>query len=150
MANSRRREITNYIKDQLSLINGQTSTLDPLYKYSKNLFGNVFRRVKFIDEINDFPSIYLQAGTENRIYQSYTLVEAKLEIVIRTYVKSPTPAEDLESLTQDIEHVIYNIPSNLDIGIIDITIDNISNDEGLLAPFGIGEIFITVHYELED
>ena len=102
MATSRRREITNYIKNQLSLINGQVSTFDPTFTYENNLFGNVFRRLKFIDEINDFPAVYLQAGTENRIYQSYELVEANLDIVLRIYVKSTNSEEQLESITQDI------------------------------------------------
>lgn len=149
MALSRRREIINFIKDQLSLINGQISTFDPSFTYTNNIFGNVYRRIMFIDEINDHPTISLQAGSENRIYHSSGLVEASLDLVLRVYVNSDTPAEDLESLVADIEHVIYSLDRDPDMGIMDIIIENISTDEGLLAPNGLGEVFVTVFYKLK-
>ncbi len=146
---SRRREIVNSIVTELKKINGGVSTFNPSYTYNLNLFNNVFRRIKFIDEVNDFPSAYLQAGDETRIYNTQYMVEAELPIVIRCYTNSPTPTEDLEKLAADVEHVIYSLPIQTDLGIQDIIIDSISNDEGLIEPFGIGEVFITVLYELE-
>lgn len=148
MATSRRRVIANELVTQLKKINGGVSTFNPSYRYKVNLFSNVIRRLKFIDEVNDFPSIYLQVGDENRIFQSENVVEALLEIVIRCYVKSGTPTQDLEDLAIDIEHVLENQQLSSSLGVLDITIDSISNDEGLIKPFGIGEVFVIVSYEL--
>lgn len=148
MATSRRREIANELVIQLKKINGGVSTFNGSYTYNINLNSNVFRRIKFIDEVNDFPSVYLQAAEEIRIYQSHEFVEAELSVVIRSYVNTETAPQDLENLALDIEHILYNLPTTTSLGILDITIDSISNDEGLMIPWGIGEIFITVQYEL--
>lgn len=150
MAISRRREIINFIKDKIALINGGTSTLKTGYLYLTNLSGNSFRQIRFLDEVNDFPSVYLQADSEVRIHHSSQLTEALLPIAIRCYVHAEDPIVFLNNLIQDIEHIIYNIPTTTkNLGIMDITIDSISTDEGLATPFGIGEVFITVQYDLE-
>ena len=56
----------------------------------------------------------------------------------------------MENLIEDVEHVTYSIPSQSDKGILQFSISNISTDEGLLEPFGLGEVFINVEYEIED
>ena len=67
MTTNRRSEIVdNILIPELKKINGDTSTFDSSYTYKTNLFNNVFRGVKFLDEVNDFPAIYLAAGTEIR------------------------------------------------------------------------------------
>ena len=108
MATSRRRDIANFLVGELKKIDGGVSTFDSSYTYQVNLFDNVFRRLKFLDEINDFPSVYLQAGTENRIYDSKGLTTSTLDIMLRVYVHKETAVEELESTMQDIEFVIYN------------------------------------------
>lgn len=147
---SRRREIANLVVDNLKLINGQVSTFDPSYTYLNNIFNNAFRKLKFIDEINDFPSIYSQAGVEDRTYHSDQLIEAELEMIIRCYVRTENAQNALENLIQDVEHVVYHIPSNPSLGIQDIIIDSISTDEGLIEPYGIAEINILATYVLDD
>lgn len=151
MAISRRRDIIHFIRDKLKLINGGNSTLNPSYRYKTNVSENVHRRIVFLDEVNDFPSLYLQGDDEVRIYQSAGLTEAILPIAVRCYVRDEDSLDFLNNLTQDIEHVLYNLTYNAlkPLGIMDITIDAISTDEGLAAPFGIGEVFLTVQYVLE-
>ena len=63
---SRRKEIVEFVVGQLKNINGGTSTYDSVYGYNNNLFDNVYRKLKFLDEVNDFPAIYVSAGTEIR------------------------------------------------------------------------------------
>ena len=57
---SRRKEIVQYIVGQLKNIDGQSSTYDASYTYNNNLFENVFRKLKFLDEVNDFPAVMYQ------------------------------------------------------------------------------------------
>ena len=52
-------------------------------------------------------------------------------------------------LVQDIEHVIYSLGDNPEMGILDITIDNISTDEGLTTPYGIAEVELTIVYRID-
>jgi len=148
MTFSRRRNIINSVVNELKNINGSVSSYDGSYTYTTSVNNKVFRRVKFLDEVNDFPSVYLQADQEVRDYQTYEFTIGLLPIIIRCYVHSSTAQQDLENLFVDIEHVIDNFPIN-QYDILDITIDSISSDNGLIEPFGIGEIEISVLYEID-
>ena len=149
MATSRRRDIANFLVGELKKINGAVSTFDSSYTYQVNLFDNVFRRLKFIDEINDFPSVYLQAGTEDRVYDSKGLTTSTLDLMIRVYVHTENAVEELESTMQDIEFVIYNMDTEK-YGIMDVQVASMGTDEGLLDPYGIGEVAVTVQYDVTD
>ena len=147
---SRRKEIIEFLVTQLKEIDGQTSGFSASYTYGNNLFNNVFRKLKFLDEGNDFPAIYISAGTEIRDFNSKNLTLATLDATIRAYVFGEDNSQDLsDSLVQDIEHVIYSLGDNPDKGILDITIDNISTDEGLATPYGIAEVELTIVYRLD-
>ena len=149
MATSRRRDIANFLVGELKKIDGGVSTFDSSYTYQVNLFDNVFRRLKFLDEINDFPSVYLQAGAENRIYDTKGLTTSTLDIMLRVYVHTETSVEELESTMQDIEFVIYNMDTEK-YGMMDVQVSTMGTDEGLLDPYGIGEVGVTVQYDVTD
>ena len=147
MATSRRTEIINFLVTELKKIDGGTSTFNSNYTYNTNLFNNVERKLKFLDEINDFPSLYIAGGTEIREFNSENLTTATLDATIRAYVFSEDNSQsDIDNLVQDIEHVIYNIGDNSSKGIQQFNIANISADEGLLTPYGLSEFEITIQY----
>lgn len=147
---NRRTEIVNYLIERLKNIDGDISPYDNSYQFKLNIFNNAYRKIKFLDEVNDFPSIYLSAGTEIRNFQSENLTVATLTVIIRAYVYGEDNSQSLaDDLVQDIEHVIYHIGDNPDKGILDITIENITEDEGLAFPYGIAEIELSVVYRLE-
>jgi hypothetical protein len=148
MALSRRKEITELLVTELKKINGAISTFDPSYTYNHNVSNNVFRRMKFLDEINDFPTVCITAGTENRVYNTFGVTIGELDLAIRSYLKAESPIPAAENLAEDIEHIVYNLGDRSDIGVLDITIDSISTDEGLVAPFGILEVSILARYQL--
>lgn len=149
MATSRRTEIIDLLVTELKKIDGGTSTFNSNYTYNTNLFNNVERKLKFLDEINDFPSLYIAGGTEIREFNSENLTTATLDATIRAYVFSEDNSQsDIDNLVQDIEHVIYNIGDNSSKGIQQFNIANISADEGLLTPYGLSEIEITIQYIL--
>jgi len=148
---SRRKEIINIIIAALKEIDGQ-AVIGKNYTYNNNLFNNVFRGIKFLDEVNDFPSLYISAGTENRDFNSKSLTVAELDVTIRAYIYGQDNSQSLaDDIIQDIEFVIYQqIAFDPDKGILDITIDSISTDEGLAAPYGISEINLLVAYRLQN
>ena len=152
MTTNRRSEIVdNVLIPESKKITGGTSSFDSSYTYNTNLFNNVFRGVKFLDEVNDFPAIYLAAGTEIRDFESLSLTVATLDVTIRAYVYGEDNSQSLaDDLIQDIEHVIYSLEDNPDKGVQDIIIDSITVDEGLVEPYGLAEVILQIAYRLEN
>ena len=151
MATNRRSEIVDLIITELKKINGGVSTFDSSYTYNVNLFDNVFRAVKFLDEVNDFPALYLAAGTEIRNFESLSLTVATLDVTIRAYVYGEDNSQSLaDDLLEDIEHVIYSLEDSPTKGIQDITIESITVDEGLVEPYGLAEVNLQITYRLEN
>jgi len=151
MTTNRRSEIVDLLITELKNINGGTSTYDATYTYNVDLFNNVFRGVKFLDEVNDFPAIYLAAGAEIRDFESLSLTVATLDVTIRAYVYGEDNSQSLaDDLLEDIEHVIYSLGDYPDKGIQDIIIEGITVDEGLVEPYGLAEVNIQVTYRLEN
>lgn len=147
---SRRKEIVEFLVTQLKEIDGQSSGFSASYTYNHNLYENVYRKLKFLDEVNDFPALYVSAGTEFRNFNSKSLTVATLDVTIRAYVYGEDDSQSqADDLVQDVEHVIYSLEDSPDKGILDITIDNISTDEGLAVPYGLAEIELTIVYRLD-
>tara|TARA_B100002019_G_C20951085_1_gene441644 strand:- start:37 stop:489 length:453 start_codon:yes stop_codon:yes gene_type:complete len=145
---NQRRNIINHILTNLKLIDGSISSLNSNYTFQNNAFNNVFRKVKFLDEVNDFPSIFFQVGEEVRVYNTSGNTTGLIPLTLRIYVNDEESSGSLDSLIQDIEHVIYNIDTGVH-NIRDMTISSVDTDEGLVKPYGIGEIEILIEYELD-
>ena len=141
---SARSKIVNALVTKLKLIDGTGV-------YEANIFGNVFNKLKFWDEVNDYPSLFLNAGPETREYLPAEFKWGYLTVTIRVYVKAEEPEAALESLFTDIEYIIDNNGElDYDSGneTEDIKIMSIYTDEGLLAPIGVGEITLQIMYAL--
>ena len=121
--------------------------------FNTDVYGNVSPRLKFWDEVNEFPSIHLNAGSETRTYQSAGYKDRFLAVTVRVYVQAEDSVEALEELLEDIETVIE---TNSRLSYTDrrgdeqftqqITIISIDTDEGVLEPLGVGEILLEVRY----
>ena len=151
MTTNRRSEIVDFLITSLKNIDGGTSNYSASYTFNVNLFNNVYRGVKFLDEVNDFPAIYLAAGAENREFESLSLTVATLDVTIRAYVYGEDNSQSLaDDLLEDIEHVIYSLEDSPTKGIQDITIESITVDEGLVEPYGLAEVNLQITYRLEN
>ena len=151
MTTNRRSEIVDFLITNLKNIDGGTSNYSASYTFNVNLFNNVFRGVKFLDEVNDFPAIYLAAGAENREFESLSLTVATLDVTIRAYVYGEDNSQSLaDDLLEDIEHVIYSLEDSPTKGIQDITIESITVDEGLVEPYGLAEVNLQITYRVEN
>ena len=148
---SQRRDIIKILTTNLKLIDGSQSPLAS-YTFKTDIHNNMYRGFKTLEEINDFPSLFLVAGTETRTYNTVGTTIANLPVTIRIYTyedEEELVNYQIHDLVQDIEHVIYNLPrdySNLEI--LDITIKSITTDEGLLTPYGIVELQVQASYEV--
>ena len=143
---TRRQAIVNALVDKLKKIDGNG-------EYLTNLFNNVHPRLKFWDEIEEFPAVHLNAGSESREYQGGGYKDRFMSVTLRCYVNSEDAVEDLDKLLEDVEVVLED---NSRLQYIDrkgvtqythqITIISIDTDEGVLEPYGVGEMTIEVRY----
>jgi len=147
---SNRNLINDAIIACLKKIDGRTSPYSPDYEFKTNLNENVYRGFVFIDEINDFPSVYVTSGQEERIYHTNNLTESIVSSALRCYIYGPDSQNQVDNIISDIEHVIYSSNFDTTLQIQDITIKEILTDSGLLEPYGMAEIFLTVRFEIFD
>ena len=144
---SRRTSIVKALAERLKTIDGTPP-------YITNLQGLSFAKLKFWDEINDFPSVYLSPGTELREYHPADFAWGMLGVCVKVYCKSEdTAQEELEQLLEDLERcidanrqLVYDTDNNYET--TEILIDSITTDEGLLAPYAVGEINLQVRYQI--
>ena len=140
-----RTSIVKALAEKFKLIDGSTG-------YKSNIHTNAYTKLKFWDECNDFPCIYMSTGSETREYLPGNFKWAFLNISIKVYVKGEDPAKELEDLLEDVEKVIDEYrtlmydETNPAKQTIEILINSIVTDECLLEPYGVGEVNITVQY----
>lgn len=145
---SNRSNIVNHIITNLKKIDGRTSPFSSSYEFSTNLYENIYRGLKYIDEINEFPCVYLQCLREIRLYTTANATEGVVELALRCYFHSDENSLSTNNIVSDIEHVLYNMDSDLELNIQQITITEIIVDSGLLEPYGMAEIFLSVSFEI--
>jgi hypothetical protein len=145
---SRRTSIITALAAKLNTINGQGV-------YKTNLFNNAYPKLKFWDEVNDFPSVYMSPGMEQREYLPGDFAWGYLGISIKIYCKGDDSQQQLENLLSDIEvcvdanrQLIYDPDINKNFETTEILIQSITTDEGLLAPYAVGEINLQVRYQV--
>ncbi len=122
-------------------------------QYLVDLNNQVYPFLKFWDEVDEFPAIHLNAGSETRTYQGGGYKDRFLVITIRCYVNEEGVQEALNKLMEDVETVIeensrleYSDAQNNVFSTQQITLVSIDTDEGVLEPLGVGEILIEVQY----
>lgn len=143
---TRRRSIVNALAEKFKEINGTNG-------YVTNLYECSYPILKFWDEINSFPSVYMSPGSETREYHPADFAWGFLGISVKAYVKGEDAQEQLEYLLADLERcidqnrtLIYDSETGYET--TEILIQSITTDEGLLAPYGVGEINLEVRYQI--
>ena len=143
---SRRKRIVDALVEKLKTINGQGAFLTDVGE-------NVHPRMKFWDEVDEFPAIHINAGSETRDYRSAGVRDRFLSVNIRCYVQADDAQEELNELMEDVETVIednsrlqYTDKLNNVFFTQQITVISIDTDEGVLEPLGVGEMLIEVRY----
>ena len=142
---SRRSGITTALADVFSRIDGRGLYYQAVAEASP--------RLKFWDEIEEFPALHLNAGSETRLYQTAGVRDRFLAVTIRCYVQDEEAQEALNELMEDVETVLednsrlqYGDKANNVYYTQQLTIISIDTDEGVLEPLGVGEILIEVRY----
>ncbi len=142
---SRRTSIVNALVKKLKLING----VNP---YKVNISNNAYPILKFWNEVEDLPAIYVTAGPEHREYLPAGFAWVFMTVCMKVYCKGETSQLQLENLLEDIERVI-DTNQNLEYDTVkhhettQILVQSIVTDEGLLAPYAVGEITVQFQYQ---
>ena len=143
---TRRQGIVNALVNKLKDIDGTGF-------FRANVNENVVPRLKFWDEVEEFPAIHLNAGSETRQYQAGGYKDRFLTITIRCYVQDEDAVGALDELLEDVETIIeensqltYKDRNNVDQHTHQITVVSIDTDEGVLEPLAVGEMLLEVRY----
>jgi len=143
---SKRTSIVKALAEKFKVIDGSAG-------YNSNIYGNSSAKLKFWDEVSDFPAIYVVAGSETREYLPSNFTWGYLGVSLKIYTKGEDAQQLLENLLEDVEKVIdanrvltYDTVNNYDT--TEILITSITTDEGLLSPYSVGEINLQVRYSI--
>tara|TARA_B100001245_G_scaffold28578_1_gene18511 strand:- start:8038 stop:8490 length:453 start_codon:yes stop_codon:yes gene_type:complete len=143
---TRRQGIVNAIVEKLKKIDGTGY-------YHVDLGQNVHPRLKFWDEVEEFPGVHVNAGMETREYLTGGVKNRFLTIMLRCYVNEENAVDGLDALLEDVETVLednsgmtYKDKLGVTQSIQQITILSINTDEGVLEPMGVGELTLEVRY----
>jgi len=144
---TKRKKVVDALVEKLKLINGQ-------HPYNSNVSSNVSGRLKFLDEIEQYPAVCVVASDEFREYQPGDFKWRLLDLTIRAYINDNNDAqetlallmEDIERVIDDNDNLVYDDSVDPNQSATSLTIGSISTDEGVIAPLGIGEMTVRVRY----
>lgn len=154
---SRRTEIIDFLVSELKRINKTTDSrvglLRSPYTYKSDVGENVFRRFKYLDEINDFPAITMSVVDEDREAIGADVHFGNLDLTFRGYVKSENALDACDDLADDIEFVIDGINHTATAAskeIVDCKVMAVESDQGLFEPYGIAMVDIEIIYQQDE
>jgi hypothetical protein len=143
---SRRTSIVSALAEKFKSINGTGI-------YKTNLNDCAYPKLVFWTETNNFPSVYVTPGSEVREYLPGDFKWGFLGVSIKVYCKGDEAQEQLEALLEDVENcvdknrvLVYD--ATLGWETTEILVTSITTDEGLLAPYAVGEINLQIRYEI--
>ena len=147
VSRTKRKKVVDALVNKIKLINGQ-------YPYNSNVSDNVDGRMKFLDEIEQYPKVCVVAGDEFREYQPNAFKWRLLDLTIRVYIHDNNDTqetlalllEDLERVIDDNDNLVYDDTVDPSQSTTSLTIGSITTDEGVIAPLGIGEMTVRVRY----
>lgn len=147
MKGSGRQAITRALVEKFKDIDGQG-------QWNTNLFKNVEPKLKFWDEVNDFPYVSVVAANESRENLPSGFEWGFLVVNVRIYVNQDESQDALELIMADIEQCVRDnrdlVYGSIEQGqtTTDISLLSLETDGGLLNPLGIGEMVFLIQYQI--
>lgn len=143
---SKRTSIAKALTEKLKSINGTSP-------YTTDLADAVFPKLVFWDECQNFPAVFVIPGSESREYLPSDFTWGFLALSLKLYCKGDNSQDQLETLLEDVEKcidrnrvLVYDQAKGWET--TEILITSITTDEGLLAPYAVGEITLQVRYQV--
>ena len=117
---------------------------------------NVTRQMVFLNEVNDFPFVCMLVEPETRFHYGAGHKLATLAISLRGYVFDGDSGGEVLDLAEDLGIDIETAAiepfaeAHRDLGVEFAAVESFRTDEGLMSPYGIADLTITITYEVED
>ena len=109
----------------------------------------MFKRYKYLDEINDFPSITFVPRLETRDHRGAGLKLATLQIDLRLYEYDRDIAE-LDLRLREVEDQVDTFAAaQRALGVEIAQVVTVGTDEGLMRPYQVGDMQILITYEVD-
>lgn len=146
--------LLNSLVDHIKLINGQTHIVNGCpfspYTYKTNVFNNVTEDFKFLENINDFPTVsFFQTSVEHRIEQGSGEIYGAVNYIVRCYFMASDNDEQADDFIEDLQFSINSFKyTQTNTDLVDLKILAVSSDEKILDPYGIAEVSIALVYRL--
>ena len=108
----------------------------------------VTRGFKWLDSINDFPYISYNVQDSSLYHIGANFRYYAMDIALRAYVRGENSQALLDQLMLDIEDITINFRDAADptLEIVDARIISTHGDEGLMEPYGVTDMRITITY----
>ena len=144
---TRRRSIVGAIAEKLyENLNGAAPF--------RSAVQSVEPRLRFWDEVQDFPAIQVGAGQETREYEGAGFRFRFLRVTVRCYVNDSDDVilaleellEDVETVLEDNDPLTYTDSTGTSQTTAKTTILSVDTDEGVLEPLGVGEVIVEIQY----
>lgn len=135
-------------------INGQEHVVQGCpfspYTYKNNVFNNVTDQLKFLENINDFPTVtFFQTSSEQRFERGGGEVYATVNYIVRCYFMASENDEQADDFIEDMQYSINSFKyTQTDGNLVDVRILAVSSDEKILDPYGVAEISLALIYRL--
>lgn len=124
--------------------------IDSLVDQGVVLRDNITRRLVFLHEVNDFPSICMTAGSESRFHYGANQRLAQLSVDLRGFIYDEDAVGNAEAYARSIEVAVdAYASSHYDIGLREARVLSLRTDEGLFEPHGIIDMTIQITYEVQ-
>ena len=151
---ARRQDILDQLITDLKLIDGNPDNRSKVYHsytFQTNAYGNVFPQARFLDEIQDFPTLSVVIENEERDYIGMGVCQGELTLTVYVYSRGTTSQADANKLLDDVEHIILEFSNVHDgMGVIDSKVIELRPDNALLTPYGGASLTASILYECDE
>lgn len=108
----------------------------------------VLRGFRWLDTINEFPLITYNVQDSALVHISDNYRYYAMDIALRAYVRGEDPQGNLDQIMQDIEERVESFRNSADpnLEIVETRFQNISSDEGIMAPYGVTDMRLRITY----
>jgi len=116
--------------------------------------NNVYRTYKYMHDLNDFPAITFIPNREDRDHFGDGQVHGILAVQLRCYVydgDTADIADECERLADQIEAAVDTFSAtNRALEVEEARVVSLRTDDGLMTPYGVADLQISILYRLED
>jgi hypothetical protein len=148
VANSKRRQILNYLRDTTFALITTTGGYNTTVVTKK-------RGVDEVDALPDsaFPALYIAATAEERQNITINQIQSRMQVAILGYVKNPDGTDGLqESLDDLVEDITKALETDRKLGGLAakwLEIKSVTTDDGDQMPYGVVVLSVEIVYVSE-